>query len=340
MVVLSKGDLDQLVLPAVHRLAPPLATVPEVDLAKAVRDGANDRVAAARAVAAACEGHGFFKVTGHGVPAALLARVEAAAATFFALPQREKEAAPGGGSPFGYGSKRIGCNGDLGWVEYLLLAVTAAGATTAALPGPPIFESCSFRELLNEYIAAVRRMTCTVLELMAEGLGLDEKDAFTRLVLDRESDSMLRVNHYPPLPELRQQLTGFGEHTDPQIISVLRSNDTSGLEISLRDGSWVSVPADSDSFFVNVGDALQVLTNGRFRSVRHRVMVNSARPRVSAIFFGGPPPRERLAPLPELVGEGGRRWYREFTWREYKTSAYKTKLSENRLCYFETAAMS
>jgi gibberellin 2beta-dioxygenase len=85
---------------------------------------------------------------------------------------------------------------------------------------------------------------------------------------------------------------------------------------------------------------MQVLTNGRFRSVRHRVMVNSARPRVSAIFFGGPPPRERLAPLPELVGEGGRRWYREFTWREYKTSAYKTKLSENRLCYFETAAMS
>jgi hypothetical protein len=123
-------------------------------------------------------------------------------------------------------------------------------------------------ELLNEYIAAVRRMTCTVLELMADGLGLDEKDAFTRLVLDRESDSMLRVNHYPPRPELRQQLTGFGEHTDPQIISVLRSNDTSGLEISLRDGSWVSVPADRDSFFVNVGDALQV--HSHFDSIQRR----------------------------------------------------------------------
>jgi gibberellin 2beta-dioxygenase len=144
MVVLSRGELDQLVLPAVHRPAPPLAAVPEVDLAQAARDGANGRHAAARAVAAACEEHGFFKVTGHGVPAALLARVEAAAAAFFALPQREKEAVPGGGSPFGYGSKRIGCNGDLGWVEYLLLAVTVAGATTAALPGAPFSESCSF----------------------------------------------------------------------------------------------------------------------------------------------------------------------------------------------------
>ncbi|XP_062181098.1 gibberellin 2-beta-dioxygenase 3-like [Phragmites australis] len=355
MVVLAKGELEQIALPAMQRAAPPMAAVPEVDLAKAAAgdDGASGRAAAARAVAAACEEHGFFKVTGHGVPAALLARVEAAAAAFFALPQREKEAAKvvaPGGSPFGYASKRIGGNGDLGWVEYLLLGVTAAGAAApVALPGAALSVSaeawpCSFRDLLNEYIAAVRRMTCEVLELMAEGLGLAEKDVFTRLAMDKDSDSILRVNHYPPRPELKQlrhsRLIGFGEHTDPQIISVLWSNDISGLEISLRDGNWVSVPSDKESFFINVGDTLQVLTNGRFRSVRHRVTVNSARSRVSVIFFGGPPPRERLAPLPGLVGEGGRRRYREFTWREYRTSAYRTKLAENRLCHFETAATS
>jgi gibberellin 2-oxidase len=110
-------------------------------------------------------------------------------------------------------------------------------------------------------------MACSVLELMAEGLGMAESDAFARLVLHEDSDSMLRVNHYPPRPEQKQlhgaggngRVTGFGEHTDPQIISVLRSNATSGLEIALRDGSWVSVPPDQSSFFVNVGDALQVL---------------------------------------------------------------------------------
>ncbi|OEL34513.1 Gibberellin 2-beta-dioxygenase 1 [Dichanthelium oligosanthes] len=335
MVVLAKGELEQIALPAVQRAAPPLAAVPEVDLAMADRDG---RAAAARAVARASEEHGFFKVTGHGVPAPLLARVEAAAAAFFALPQQEKDKAAGG--PFGYASKRIGGNGDLGWVEYLLLGVTAA---PAALPGgaPLSASPCCFRELLDEYVAAVRRMTCTVLELMAEGLGLDDDGVFARLVLDGDSDSMLRVNHYPPEPKEHggARLTGFGEHTDPQLISVLRSNATAGLEISLRDGTWVSVPSDTESFFINVGDALQVLTNGRFRSVRHRVMVSSgsAPPRVSVIFFGGPPPRERLAPLPGLVDrEGGRRRYRDFTWTEYKTSAYQTKLADDRLGYFET----
>uniref|UniRef100_A0A0E0PIV8 Fe2OG dioxygenase domain-containing protein n=1 Tax=Oryza rufipogon TaxID=4529 RepID=A0A0E0PIV8_ORYRU len=331
MVVLAKGELEQIALPAaVQKAAPPLADVPEVDLG-----GGACRADAARAVVAACEGHGFFKVTGHGVPAGLLARVEAAAAAFFAMAQPEKEAAAAAAA-----EDRLQRG-----PRYLLLGVAAAAAAPLPAHGEasPSPSYGSFRDILNEYVVAVRAMMWEVLKLMAEGLGLKEKDALVRLVSHEESDSVLRVNHYPPHPELKQQghgrLTGFGEHTDPQIISVLRSNDTSGLEISLRDGSWASVPPDRKSFFVNVGDVLQVLTNGRFRSVRHRVMVSSPRPRVSVIFFAGPPPRERLAPLPWLVAEdGGRRRYREFTWREYKASAYRTKLAENRLCHFETEA--
>lgn len=145
MVVLTKCELEQITLPAVHRAAPPpLTLVPEVDLSAAASGDAAARSAAARAVARACEDHGFFKVTGHGVPPPLLARLEAAAAAFFALPQRDKDkaaaAAVGGSPPFGYASKRIGGNGDLGWVEYLLLGVTAAGAAAApvALSAAPV----------------------------------------------------------------------------------------------------------------------------------------------------------------------------------------------------------
>lgn len=115
---------------------------------------------------------------------------------------------------------------------------------------------------MNNYISAVRNMACEILELMAEGLKIQQRNVFSKLVMDEESDSVFRVNHYPPCPQIQalkgMNMIGFGEHTDPQIISVLRSNNTSGLQISLADGNWISVPPDQNSFFINVGDSLQV----------------------------------------------------------------------------------
>jgi gibberellin 2beta-dioxygenase len=80
---------------------------------------------AARAVVDACERFGFFKVVNHGVPMHAVNRLEAEAVGFFASPQAHKDAF-GPANPFGYGNKRIGHNGDTGWLEYLLLAVNRA----------------------------------------------------------------------------------------------------------------------------------------------------------------------------------------------------------------------
>lgn len=115
---------------------------------------------------------------------------------------------------------------------------------------------------MSDYLSAVRKMACEILELLADGLMIQPRNVFSKLLMDEQSDSVFRLNHYPPYPE-RQALSGkcmigFGEHTDPQIISVLRSNNTSGLQISLRNGNWISVPPDENSFFINVGDSLQV----------------------------------------------------------------------------------
>lgn len=121
------------------------------------------------------------------------------------------------------------------------------------------------RAIVNDYVRPVKTMACEILELLADEMNLQPRNVFSKLLMDEQSDSVFRVNHYPPYPESQEnerngrKLVGFGEHTDPQIISVLRSNNTSGLEISLRDGSWMSVPPDSDSFFINVGDSLQVI---------------------------------------------------------------------------------
>ena len=80
---------------------------------------------------------------------------------------------------------------------------------------------------------------------------------------------------------------------------------------------------------------VQVMTNGRFRSLRHRVLADSLKSRVSMIYFGGPPLGEKITPLPSLMDEGEESLYKEFTWCEYKKSAYKTRLGDNRLRFYE-----
>lgn len=85
--------------------------------------------------------------------------------------------------------------------------------------------------------------------------------------------------------------------------------------------------------------SMQVMTNGRFQSVKHRVLTNSIQSRVSMIYFGGPPLSEKIAPLPSLM-QGEESLYNEFTWFEYKRSAYNSRLADDRLLFFQKVAAS
>lgn len=80
---------------------------------------------------------------------------------------------------------------------------------------------------------------------------------------------------------------------------------------------------------------MQVMTNGRFKSVKHRVVTNTKRSRISMIYFAGPPLSEKIAPLSCLVPKQDDWLYKEFTWAQYKLSTYKTKLGDYRLGLFE-----
>ncbi|XP_073057521.1 gibberellin 2-beta-dioxygenase [Primulina eburnea] len=333
VAALSPLDLDNL-----HRIktCKPTASfstgIPVVDLLKPD---------AKTLIVEACKEFGFFKVINHGISMEFLAKLEDEAVQFFKLSQFEKEKS-GSTNPFGYGNKKIGCNGDVGWVEYLLFCTNPeliSQDSNALYPGI----SETLWSLVNLYVSKVRNMACEVLEMIADELQIQPRDFLSKHIRDERSDSCFRLNHYPPCPEvlLNQPLSGrnvigFGEHTDPQIISVVRSNNTSGLQICLTDGTWAPVPSDNTSFFFNVGDSLQVMSNGRFRSVKHRVMLaDDSKSRVSMIYFGGPNLNEKIKPLSSLMEEGEESLYREFTWSEYKNSAYKTRLGDNRLKPFE-----
>jgi gibberellin 2-oxidase len=106
----------------------------------------------------------------------------------------------------------------------------------------------------------------------------------------------------------------------------------------MPDGTWLPVAPDTESVFVNVGDAMQVLTNGRYRSVRHRVVAQAGDEvlsRLSMIYFGGPAPGERIVLVAGVMGPLEKKLYKIFTWDEYKEAAAKTKLGACRLEPFQ-----
>ncbi|OIW06087.1 hypothetical protein TanjilG_29843 [Lupinus angustifolius] len=210
-------------------------------------------------VVKACEEYGFFKVVNHSVPKNVILRMEEESAEFFAKPSSEK-CQVGPATPFGYGCRNIGLNGDMGNLEYLLLHTNPLsifeGSKTIAN------DANKFSCAVNDYIKAAREVAAEILDLVAEGLCVPDKFSLSKLITDFNSDSVFRINHYPPLKQ-KNQLSkhnniGFGEHSDPQILTILRSNNVSGLQIYNRNGFWIPVTSDPNAFFVIVGDSLQV----------------------------------------------------------------------------------
>jgi len=116
----------------------------------------------------ACEEFGFFKVVNHGIPLQMMSKLEEEVVDFFKLPQVVKEKA-GNPRPFGYGNKRIGQNGDVGWVEYLLLSASPDFIHQICLSifpdNPHVFRSftLSSHSLLSFRIFYLQAQTCTLL---------------------------------------------------------------------------------------------------------------------------------------------------------------------------------
>ncbi|MEO6570017.1 MAG: 2OG-Fe(II) oxygenase family protein, partial [Ilumatobacteraceae bacterium] len=105
--------------------------------------------------------------------------------------------------------------------------------------------------------------------------------------------------HYPALPDNdTAEEWGVGEHTDYGLLTLLAQDDLGGLEVRTPSGDWIAVPAEPDVIVCNIGDMLDKLTEGRYRSTTHRVRNTSGRSRLSFPLFFDPSWDAVVAPLP------------------------------------------
>ena len=90
---------------------------------------------------------------------------------------------------------------------------------------------------------------------------------------------------------------GVREHTDYGLLTILLQDDTGGLQVRSPTG-WIDVPPDPDAFVCNIGDMLERMTAGRYRSTPHRVRNTTRRSRLSFPFFFDPGWDAVVRPVP------------------------------------------
>ena len=156
------------------------------------------------------------------------------------------------------------------------------------------------REAVLDYMKAVTEVGQALLRAISVGLGLEES------WFDRHPTAsptlLFRIFRYPPMPEAESKVKwSVGEHTDYGLITVLAQAGVDGLEVRGRDG-WVAAPPIENAFVVNLGDMLERMTGGAYRSTPHRVRNTNDRDRYSLALFLDPAWAAEVLPVPQVRG--------------------------------------
>lgn len=281
--------------------------LPVINISGLTGEPANRRSVAEQINAACCE-FGFFYISGHGVNESLQARLETLSREFFAQPLETKlqiRMALGGKAWRGYfpvgdeltsgqpdQKEGIYFGAELDEDHPLIKAGTPLHGRNLfpALPG--------FRETVLQYMTEMTRLGHTLMAGIALSLGLEESYFASRYTTDPLT--LFRIFNYPPLPD-DQQVWSVGEHTDYGILTILKQDDSGGLQVKSKAGwpnsEWIAAPPIPNSFVCNIGDMLDRMTGGLYRSTPHRVRNQSTKPRLSFPFFFDPNFNAEVKPI-------------------------------------------
>jgi isopenicillin N synthase-like dioxygenase len=278
--------------------------LPIIDVGAFLEERAS-AAATAREIEKACREFGFFYATGHGVGGETVCALKEASARFFALPEASKmeiAIARGGRAWRGYfpiGEELTSGVPDL--KEGLYFGENLDASDPRVTAGWPLHGANLFPENVPELAVAVRifmaeaeRAAHAIMAGIALSLGLDA-DYFHRRYTSRPT-LLFRIFHYPP-SAANDASWGVGEHTDYGLLTLLAQDDAGGLQVKTAHG-WLEAPPIPETLVCNIGDMLDRLTGGFYRSTPHRVRNTSGRERYSFPFFFDPAFDAEIEPLP------------------------------------------
>ncbi|XP_066398441.1 gibberellin 2-beta-dioxygenase 5-like [Miscanthus floridulus] len=252
---------------------------------------------------------GFFQVTNHGVPQALLDELHQAQVAVFRRPFHLKACQPlldFSPESYRWGTPTATCLEQLSWSEAYHIPTTNTTAP-AATAGD---DDDKTRLVVEEVSTAMSKLAQQLAEILVADLG-DSIGEDTAVV--SRSTCFLRLNRYPPCAA-PSGAYGLCPHTDSDFLTILHQDGVGGLQL-VKAGRWVAVKPNPGALIVNVGDLLHAWSNDRYRSVEHRVMASAARERFSVAFFLCPSYDTLIRPR---CGAGGPPRYESFTFGEYR----------------------
>lgn len=284
-------------------------SVPTLSLKAFTQGAPAERAAFSDALMAGLQDYGFIILADHGVPEDLLEAAYAHSAEVFDLPyvtKRHYAAGMRGYTPFGTEHARDSQLPDL--KEFWQIGREPAPGLPAEDFPPNVWpaEVPAFQHTFSALFSALDEAGRVLLTALAPKLDLPS-DYFDDKVA--AGTSILRVLHYPPVPEdAPEGAVRSAAHEDINFITLLVAAKGAGLQLLDRDGTWLPVETDPRNLIVDSGDMLQRLTNGVIPSTTHRV-VNPEGPNVSRYsmpFFMHPASDVSLKCLPSCEGEGAK----------------------------------
>jgi isopenicillin N synthase-like dioxygenase len=280
--------------------------IPIIEISSLIR-GTEAKYDVAAQIGRACRESGFFYILGHGVDESLQLRLERLSRRFFAQELKTKmeiSMSRGGRAWRGYfpvGDELTSGRPDLKEGVYFGAELAEDHPLVKSglpLHGPNLFPTdlSGFRETILDYLAAMTGLGHQLMAGIALSLGLEESYFADRYTADPLI--LFRIFNYPAHDGSAgsEQAWGVGEHTDYGLLTILKQDETGGLQVKSQ-AHWIDAQPIPGSFVCNIGDMLDRLTGGWYHSTPHRVRNLSGRDRLSFPFFFDPNFHAQVAPI-------------------------------------------